>query len=322
MTVSIKTPTDFANALLGALNIKPTKQNVTDVVGWENTEGGNWHNPDAYNPLDTTLDLPGAVSTNSAGVKAYTSWQQGINATVDTLTQSNPAYNYNGIISALQNNDNWTQFKTAVANSSWGGKGNPYILSFATPPGTTAGGTSGTVSPNPQEANVGAQATTSGNAAGNSPSTTSGNGPLTGMAGILQAMNQMYNPGSLNKTILWVIPDVPADIEHTATEIFTRATSAILSVGMVLIGLKVMLSGSSDSGSSSGGVAPALTFINNQKRTALASERIRTRQQEESNRNARADARAAQAEANRKAKAESSSRWADIHETYATNPKK
>jgi hypothetical protein len=114
MSAATMTPTLFAIAVEGRLGIKPTAQNVRDFTAWETQEGGNWQNTAKYNPLNTTLNETGASAINSVGVKAYTSWQQGINATADTLK------NYPGIQAALKSNASPSAFSSAVASSPWG----------------------------------------------------------------------------------------------------------------------------------------------------------------------------------------------------------
>lgn len=54
------------------------------VEAWESVENVN---PQYYNPLATTLPMPGAVSFNAAGVKAYPDYETGLTATVDTLNE-------------------------------------------------------------------------------------------------------------------------------------------------------------------------------------------------------------------------------------------
>ena len=83
-----ETPLIWAESILAAMGWPETQSNIDAMVAWEAAEGGNWENPDSANPLDTTMDAPGARSTNSAGVKAYTSWAQGLAATVATLKLS------------------------------------------------------------------------------------------------------------------------------------------------------------------------------------------------------------------------------------------
>lgn len=110
------TPTTWARALLARLGAPTTSANVSAVTAWEAAEGGHWHNSDRYNPLNTTQPEPGAVSTNNVGVKAYTSWDQGLTATVQTLTNGL----YGGILSALSSGQDADQVVSAVVKSPWG----------------------------------------------------------------------------------------------------------------------------------------------------------------------------------------------------------
>jgi len=108
-----------ATQVLLGLGIKnPTGAEITKMVAWFNQEGGNWNNSARYNPLNTTLAKPGAGNTGTQGnIKVYTSWNQGIEATVDTLKA--PAYK--GILSALTSGSN-AAFEQAVNASPWGTK--------------------------------------------------------------------------------------------------------------------------------------------------------------------------------------------------------
>lgn len=94
----IKNETDFAHSLLQALGAPETAANIQSLVNWEKREGGQWHNSAHFNPLNTTQSAPGATGMNSVGVKAYTSWEQGIKATVDTLHNGK----YNDLVAALK----------------------------------------------------------------------------------------------------------------------------------------------------------------------------------------------------------------------------
>ena len=127
MTVSAKvaaaksgvTPQSFAEEVLTRLGITPTKTNVSNFVAWEKAEGGNWNNTAAYNPLNTTLKLPGSGATGTQGnIGVYTSWQQGVEATVETLQNGD----YGNILQALQKSQGWVSFASAVDRSSWGTK--------------------------------------------------------------------------------------------------------------------------------------------------------------------------------------------------------
>jgi hypothetical protein len=96
----------------------PTTAQLQKLIAWFNQEGGNWNNSARYNPLNTTLALPGAGNTGSQGnIKVYTSWQQGIDATVKTLKLGA----YSGVVNALKNGSA-SQFEAAVNSSPWGTK--------------------------------------------------------------------------------------------------------------------------------------------------------------------------------------------------------
>jgi hypothetical protein len=118
VTTADYTPTTWARALLTRLGVPVSDSNVQAVTAWETAEGGHWSNPDRYNPLNTTQSEPGAVATNSAGVKAYTSWDQGLTATVQTLTNGM----YAGILGALGQGKSADDVVSAVVKSPWGTK--------------------------------------------------------------------------------------------------------------------------------------------------------------------------------------------------------
>jgi hypothetical protein len=110
------TKQSFAEAVLLNLGITPTSAAVTKFVAWENQEGGHWNNSALYNPLNTTLEMPGAGNTGTQGnIKVYQSWEQGMTATVKTLKS------YSGILRALKAGT-MAQFEAAVSASPWGTK--------------------------------------------------------------------------------------------------------------------------------------------------------------------------------------------------------
>jgi len=112
----------WAQALLKSLNMPMTADNVAAIVAWEMAEGGHWYNTAFYNPLNTTQSMPGATVFNSVGVKAYTSWLQGLKATVITLHNGY----YAGILAALGRGNDSQAVADAVASSPWGtGSFNP-----------------------------------------------------------------------------------------------------------------------------------------------------------------------------------------------------
>ena len=106
----------WAQALLLAMRLPVTADNVAAITAWEMAEGGHWYNTAYYNPLNTTQDMPGATVFNSVGVKAYTSWKQGLQATVKTLKNGY----YDGIIDALRRGNDSSAVAQAVGNSPWG----------------------------------------------------------------------------------------------------------------------------------------------------------------------------------------------------------
>lgn len=106
----------WARALLVAMRLPVTADNVAAITAWEMAEGGHWYNTAYYNPLNTTQGMPGATVFNSVGVKAYTSWKQGLEATMITLKNGY----YGGILDALRRGNDSTAVAAAVGASPWG----------------------------------------------------------------------------------------------------------------------------------------------------------------------------------------------------------
>ena len=110
------TQLSWAKALLVAMRFPVTADNVAAVTAWEMAEGGHWYNTAYYNPLNTTQSMPGATIFNSVGVKAYTSWKQGLEATMITLKNGY----YGGILDALKRGNDSESVARAVGASPWG----------------------------------------------------------------------------------------------------------------------------------------------------------------------------------------------------------
>jgi hypothetical protein len=93
-----------------------------------------------YNPFDTTLPLAGASSLNSEGVQNYPSAQEGYEATVDTLEQSDPSYGYGPIVAGLRGGASLSQLEKAEAASKWGNAfpSEGPVASTKTTPGTAS----------------------------------------------------------------------------------------------------------------------------------------------------------------------------------------
>jgi murein DD-endopeptidase MepM/ murein hydrolase activator NlpD len=107
---------DWAKTLLTKLGKPTTKDNITALTTWAAWEGGQWHNSAHYNPLNTTQGEKGATNMNSEGVKSYTGWDQGYQATIQTLNNGR----YKSILSALTAGNNTAAVLTAVDQSPWG----------------------------------------------------------------------------------------------------------------------------------------------------------------------------------------------------------
>jgi peptidoglycan hydrolase CwlO-like protein len=110
------TQVTWAQAFLKSLGVPLTADNVVAIVAWEMAEGGHWYNTAHYNPLNTTQSMPGATVFNSVGVKAYTSWAQGLKASVITIRNGY----YGGILDALRRGNDAQAVADAVAASPWG----------------------------------------------------------------------------------------------------------------------------------------------------------------------------------------------------------
>lgn len=106
---------DWANKFLAAAGFPTTADNVAAVLTWMVSEGSTAKN----NPLDTTEPWPGSTEFNSAGVKNYDTYENGIAATVATI--HNGYYNAN-IVPALNAGNNAANTVEAINWSAWGSK--------------------------------------------------------------------------------------------------------------------------------------------------------------------------------------------------------
>lgn len=86
---------EWAGNLLGALGMSACRNNLVVVVAWETTE----YTAAGWNPLATTLYLPGSTKFNAAGVRNYLSLGQGLEATTATLRL--PGNGYESILGGL-----------------------------------------------------------------------------------------------------------------------------------------------------------------------------------------------------------------------------
>ena len=112
------TPRDFASALLGALGMPVTPNNVMALIAFQAQEGGFMHNTAFYNPLNTSLVYKSVTAKgfSSPAIQAYPDWSTGLAATVKTLRNGL----YGGILAALQSSAAPDTTLQAVKNSPFG----------------------------------------------------------------------------------------------------------------------------------------------------------------------------------------------------------
>jgi len=239
---TIQTPNDFANVLLGRLGAPDSPDNVADIDAWEKMEGGNWSNPDAYNPLDTTQSEPGSESTNGNGVQKYTSWNEGISATVATLENGD----YGSIVSDLQQgNVPISQFSELNELATWGtqvggwpsasdlsGGYTPSVESSLYYAGSEGVGVSGS-----------AGGSSSGSSTGSSSSASTAPAGSGGIGNVLDSLNSFLNPAA-QPTITSI---VTGNIEQTLLEIVGRGIFTIGGLVLIYLGIK-QFTGSGGSG--------------------------------------------------------------------------
>lgn len=79
------TDNDFYKAILTGIGAPVTPENLKFLYAWRQSEG----KAAAFNPFNTTWKMEGSVPMNSAGVQVYKSAQDGLNATIKTLSKSN-----------------------------------------------------------------------------------------------------------------------------------------------------------------------------------------------------------------------------------------
>ncbi|WP_028058416.1 hypothetical protein [Candidatus Solirubrobacter pratensis] len=131
------TEATWAAALLKSLGIQQNNDNMQALVGWEKAEGGHWINDARYNPLNTTEPMPGAGNTGLQGdIKIYTSWSQGLQATVKTLNNGR----YGAILKALKNGS-VPDIASAIASTPWNPGGYPALFAAMNAAPKDLGGT-------------------------------------------------------------------------------------------------------------------------------------------------------------------------------------
>lgn len=112
------TPREFAIALLQRGGFPVTSPNVLAIIAWAAIEGGHYANAARYNPLNTTQTWPGSYNPGfkAAPVQAYQSWDDGIGATLKTLSYGA----YSGIRTLLHSSAPPDDTIRAIGKSAWG----------------------------------------------------------------------------------------------------------------------------------------------------------------------------------------------------------
>jgi len=102
----------YVTDLLTKLGDPNTSGNRQALMAWAQAEGGSA----GFNPFNTTQGAGGASDYNSVGVKSYSNYQSGLNATVQTLTNGR----YKNILQALHSGKSSMQVAQAIEHSPWG----------------------------------------------------------------------------------------------------------------------------------------------------------------------------------------------------------
>lgn len=106
------TDTEFYQTLLTALQAPVTQENMKFLLAWRQAEGRGGTN----NPFNTTYNLPGSTTMNSAGVRNYKSAQDGLIATIKTLKNGR----YDCIVNGLRKDLGADRIAQCESLKTWG----------------------------------------------------------------------------------------------------------------------------------------------------------------------------------------------------------
>jgi hypothetical protein len=126
----------FVTAVLRGIGAPVTAGNIAFLNAWINREGGGGAN----NPLNTTLNMPGATSFNSVNVRNYPNMATGVTATIKTLQNGR----YADVVGALKAGTASTTAHYAGLGT-WSGNGYSNLAGVST--STPKAGTSGAAQP-------------------------------------------------------------------------------------------------------------------------------------------------------------------------------
>jgi hypothetical protein len=112
-----RTYAEWAKLFLQYTRLPVCKNNLIALVAWEANEGSRA----SWNPLDTTLRMPGSTNFNRVGVQNYLSLEQGLQAVALTLNKGATIYRDGAIVAALAACAPPIETAQAVAGSNWCG---------------------------------------------------------------------------------------------------------------------------------------------------------------------------------------------------------
>lgn len=117
---------DFYSEILQNISAPVSDENLKFFYAWRQAEGATA----AFNPFNTTQPMPGATKYNSVGVRNYKSAEDGIAATVKTLTNGH----YPEILSKLKSDAGAVEIANSLSDlKTWGtGAGVLRVLSGST----------------------------------------------------------------------------------------------------------------------------------------------------------------------------------------------
>lgn len=106
-------PVRWAHDFLQRLGMPRTGENVRAMLAWQQAEGTRAR----FNPLATTQGgFEGATRFNSVGVKNYATYEDGLAANVEAITNGR----YGDILAALRRGDSAMAVAEAIRRSPWG----------------------------------------------------------------------------------------------------------------------------------------------------------------------------------------------------------
>lgn len=106
------TDKNFYMKLLESLGAPVSDENMKFMYAWRQAEG----NGGKYNPFNTTWNMPGSTTMNSAGVRNYASLEDGMVATIKTLKNGY----YNCIVNGLKDDIGASNIARCESLKTWG----------------------------------------------------------------------------------------------------------------------------------------------------------------------------------------------------------